>query len=648
MAVETVSSLLFTGPLTWTADAACAGQTELFFAPAGERPETRLLREARARADLPRAARSSTRAATGLARTASTASGAASPKRSAPPPASGSTCRSAASPATRRATASPVEPREPARRLTPRLERSARPASERPDASPTPRHRKVSISSALASVVRRRTSRAPATRRSRAELIAGGRSNLTYSVTDGAHDVGAAPPAARPRRRDRARHGSRVPRASPRSQDSDVPVPARRRALRRPRRHRRAVLRDGARRRPGPAHPRRAGRRSTPDDARRVSARAGRRARAAARRRLRGGRPRRASAGPTASSPATSPGGASSGRRTRRASCPQIDELARRLDAALPESGPPAIVHGDYRLDNTMLAPDDPDDRRRARLGDVDARRPAHRPRPVPRVLGALGTTADRGPLAHRRSPRACPASSASTRSSRATPSESRPRPVEHLDFYVVFAFYKLAVILEGINARFLMGKTLGEGFTRWARWWCSSRSARSPSPTGPRIPRCGAETVVAADDRWLRVTPSCRIDRSELTWRVSRSGGPGGQHANTSDTRVEVVFDVTTSPSLGPRQRARLLDRVGPVVRATAADSRSQARNRELALERLRARLTRGLAVEPRRKPTRVVTRRPRTTSRREAAAQPAEAATPPPGHGRLRGVPRLVTRGG
>jgi ribosome-associated protein len=107
-------------------------------------------------------------------------------------------------------------------------------------------------------------------------------------------------------------------------------------------------------------------------------------------------------------------------------------------------------------------------------------------------------------------------------------------------------------------------------------------------------------------DDRWLRVTSSCRIDRGELVWRVSRPGGPGGQHANTADTRVEVSFDVEASPSLGPRQRARLLERIGRVARATAADSRSQARNRELALERLKARLARGLAVERARRPTR------------------------------------------
>jgi ribosome-associated protein len=107
-------------------------------------------------------------------------------------------------------------------------------------------------------------------------------------------------------------------------------------------------------------------------------------------------------------------------------------------------------------------------------------------------------------------------------------------------------------------------------------------------------------------DDRWLRVTPSCRIDRDELEWRVSRSGGPGGQHANTSDTRVEVRFAVAPSPSLGPRQRARLLERLGPVVRATAADSRSPARNRELAADRLRARLAAGLKVDAPRRPTR------------------------------------------
>jgi ribosome-associated protein len=105
--------------------------------------------------------------------------------------------------------------------------------------------------------------------------------------------------------------------------------------------------------------------------------------------------------------------------------------------------------------------------------------------------------------------------------------------------------------------------------------------------------------------DGRLRITPSAAIGLDELEWRTSRSGGPGGQHANTSDTRVEVSFVVADSPSLGPRQRARLLERLGPVVRATASDTRSQARNRDLALERLRARLAEGLRIERPRRPT-------------------------------------------
>ena len=106
--------------------------------------------------------------------------------------------------------------------------------------------------------------------------------------------------------------------------------------------------------------------------------------------------------------------------------------------------------------------------------------------------------------------------------------------------------------------------------------------------------------------DRWLRVSPTCRIGRDELRWQATRSGGPGGQHANTSDTRIEVSFDVTESPSLGPRQRARILERLGPVVRARASDTRSQARNRDIATERLRERLAAALRIDPPRRPTR------------------------------------------
>jgi ribosome-associated protein len=129
-----------------------------------------------------------------------------------------------------------------------------------------------------------------------------------------------------------------------------------------------------------------------------------------------------------------------------------------------------------------------------------------------------------------------------------------------------------------------------------------------------------------------LRVSSSLSIPLAELTWRFSRSGGPGGQHANTSDTRVEVRFDVAGSPSLGPRQRARLRERFGDEVRAVAADERSQARNRDLALRRLRERLADGLRVAPARRPTRPtrasVNRR--LDAKRRQAARKAERRRP------------------
>jgi ribosome-associated protein len=103
-----------------------------------------------------------------------------------------------------------------------------------------------------------------------------------------------------------------------------------------------------------------------------------------------------------------------------------------------------------------------------------------------------------------------------------------------------------------------------------------------------------------------LSVSRTCAIPLSELRFRYSRSGGPGGQHANTSDTRVEVVFDVEASTALGPRQRDRLLSKLGPQVRAVASDARSQARNREVALTRLGARIADALKVEKPRTATR------------------------------------------
>ena len=102
-------------------------------------------------------------------------------------------------------------------------------------------------------------------------------------------------------------------------------------------------------------------------------------------------------------------------------------------------------------------------------------------------------------------------------------------------------------------------------------------------------------------------MTRSVVIPADELEWRFTTSGGPGGQHANKASTRAEVSFDIAASPSLGPRQRARLLERVGATARAASGDERSQARNREVALERLRRRLEDGLHVEARRVPTRV-----------------------------------------
>jgi ribosome-associated protein len=109
----------------------------------------------------------------------------------------------------------------------------------------------------------------------------------------------------------------------------------------------------------------------------------------------------------------------------------------------------------------------------------------------------------------------------------------------------------------------------------------------------------------VAAEET-LHVHRGLDLPLSEISWRATTSGGPGGQHANRTLSRVEVQFDVEASPTLGPRQRARLLQRLGPVVRASAAESRSQARNRELALTRLATKLDAGLRVQPVRTPTR------------------------------------------
>jgi ribosome-associated protein len=106
-------------------------------------------------------------------------------------------------------------------------------------------------------------------------------------------------------------------------------------------------------------------------------------------------------------------------------------------------------------------------------------------------------------------------------------------------------------------------------------------------------------------DGESIRVTRSVVLPRGEVEFRYSRSSGPGGQHAQKSETRVEAVFDVEASDALTDTQKRRVIGRSGPVLRSIAQDERSQLRNRELALERLVEQLRQALRVERRRLPT-------------------------------------------
>jgi ribosome-associated protein len=111
-----------------------------------------------------------------------------------------------------------------------------------------------------------------------------------------------------------------------------------------------------------------------------------------------------------------------------------------------------------------------------------------------------------------------------------------------------------------------------------------------------------------------LQIARGVELPLSEVELRVSRSSGPGGQHANVTASRVEAVFDVDASRTLNEEHKRRIRARLGPVVRATAQDTRSQGRNRELALERLASRLASALVVQrPRRatQPSRAARRR-------------------------------------
>ena len=101
-------------------------------------------------------------------------------------------------------------------------------------------------------------------------------------------------------------------------------------------------------------------------------------------------------------------------------------------------------------------------------------------------------------------------------------------------------------------------------------------------------------------------MTRSVVMPLSDVRFRTSRSSGPGGQHAQKSETRVEAVFDVESSEALTDAQKRRVLAKAGPVLRAIAQDERSQLRNRELALERLVEQLRAALRVERKRVPTR------------------------------------------
>ena len=106
-----------------------------------------------------------------------------------------------------------------------------------------------------------------------------------------------------------------------------------------------------------------------------------------------------------------------------------------------------------------------------------------------------------------------------------------------------------------------------------------------------------------------MPVARGVAIPLAEIDLRASRSSGPGGQHANVTASRIEAVFDVAESRSLSEGQKRRVMARVGPRLTAVAQDARSQARNRELALERLQRRLSSALAVPRARRPTRPTT---------------------------------------
>ena len=130
-----------------------------------------------------------------------------------------------------------------------------------------------------------------------------------------------------------------------------------------------------------------------------------------------------------------------------------------------------------------------------------------------------------------------------------------------------------------------------------------------------------------------IRVTRSVVVPLGEIQLRFSRSSGPGGQHAQKSETRVEALFDVEASAALTDAQKRRVVARAGPVIRAVSQDERSQWRNRELAVERVVAQLRDALRVERRRvatKPSAAAVQRRLEDKRRRSERKRLRRAPP------------------
>lgn len=151
--------------------------------------------------------------------------------------------------------------------------------------------------------------------------------------------------------------------------------------------------------------------------------------------------------------------------------------------------------------------------------------------------------------------------------------------------------------------------------------------------------PQVGAEPDRArggagSHDREIVLARGVPLRPEELTWRFSTSGGPGGQHVNTSNTRAEVSFDIEASAALPDWARTRLIRRLGRSVSVAASDTRSQARNRELALRRLADRLSEALHEERPRRPTRptLASQRRRLEEKRRRGERKRERRDPPP----------------